>query len=192
MLPTVAVRNEVHGPEAEEPTCFNRLIAGAGVLTSTSVVDVLPVPPLVEETVTELFFNPAVDPVTLTVSVQETPAARLTPVKLMEVEPGVAVAEPPQVFDKPLGLVTARPVCAPPNVRSSVKLTPVRVVAVFGFVIVKVNAVEFPTKIGFEVKALLMTGGAITVIVSCAKPTLAVVLVLGPDSVAEMFVLVLV
>ena len=44
----LAVRKEVHGPLAVGPTCFNKLMAGAGVLTNTLAVAELPVPPLVE------------------------------------------------------------------------------------------------------------------------------------------------
>ena len=65
-----AVRKDVHGPVAVGPTCFTKLMAGAGSLTSTLAVSVLPVPPLVEATVTELVLRPAVLPVTLTENVQ--------------------------------------------------------------------------------------------------------------------------
>ena len=102
-------------------------------------------------------------PVTLTVTVQDAPAAKLTPLRLIEVEPAVAVAVPPQVFAKPFGLAITNPDCVPPYVRSSVKLTLVNVVAILGLLMVNVNAVESPVKIGFAVNALLITGGAITV-----------------------------
>ena len=156
----------VHGPVEAELTCFKKLMAGAGVFTNTSVVDVFPVPAVVEPTVTELFLSPAIVPFTLTVRVQEAPAVRLTPVKLMEVEPATAVAVPPQELESPFGVATTKPVCVAPKVRSSVKFMPVNVVAVFGFEIVNVNAVELPVKIGFELKALLITGGAMTTRVS--------------------------
>ena len=158
MLPTVAVRKGVHGPLAVVPTCFNKLMAGAGSFTNTLAVDVLPVPPLVEATVTELFLSPTVEPVTLTESVQEAPAAKLTPVRLTVDEAATAVAVPPHVLDKPLGVATINPAG-----KLSVKFTPVKVVVVFGLLMEKVSAVLVPVKIGFPVNDLEITGGATTV-----------------------------
>ena len=154
----VAVRNDVHGPLAVGPTCFSKLIAGAGVFTNTSATDVFPVPPLVEATVTELVLSPTVVPVTFTLIVQDAPAARLTPVKLTIDDAATAVGVPPHVFESPLGVATTRPAG-----RLSVKFTPVKVVVVLGLLITNVSAVELPVKIGFAVNALLITGGATTV-----------------------------
>lgn len=140
------MRNDVHGPLAEEPTCFNRLMAGAGSFTNTLAVSVLPVPPLVETTVTEFVLSPVVVPVTLTVRVQDAPAATVTPLRLTVEDAATAVAVPPQVFDKPFGVATTKPAGS-----VSVKFTPVREVAVLGLLMENVNAVEVPVKIGFAV-----------------------------------------
>ena len=153
-----AVRKDVHGPLAVGPTCFNMLMRGVGSFTSTSAVEVLPVPPLVELTVTELALTPVVVPCTLTEIVQDALAARLTPVKLIVPVPAVAVAVPPHVFDKPLGVATTNP-----DGRVSVKFTPVKAEEVFGLLIVKDRLVELPVKMGFAVKDLAITGGSITV-----------------------------
>ena len=74
-------------------------------------------------------------------------------------EPATAVmVPPPHVPDKPLGVATTSPAG-----RLSVKLKPVNVVEVLGLLMLNVSAVELPVKMGFAVKALLMTGGATTV-----------------------------
>jgi hypothetical protein len=77
LLPIVAVRKDVHGPLAVGPTCFDKLMAGAGSFTSTFAVEVLPVPPLVEPTVTELVLSPVVVPCTSTVMVQVSPGVKV-------------------------------------------------------------------------------------------------------------------
>jgi hypothetical protein len=180
----VAVRNDVHGPLADEPTCFNKLMAGAGVFTKTLAVAVLPVPPFVEATVTELVFNPIVDPVTLTVTAQEEFAARLTPLKLTVAEPAAAVAVPPQVFVKAGVAATTNPAGS-----ASLKFTPVNAVAVLGLLMDNVSVVELPVKMGLAANALLITGGSITVREAVPMP-LAVVL--GPVSVDDTLLLTLV
>ena len=50
-----------------------------------------------------------------------------------------------------------------PAGKTSVKATPVRIVDAFGLTMLKLRVVVLPVKIGFAVKDLLMTGGAITV-----------------------------
>ena len=159
-------------------------MAGAGSFTNTLAVSVFPVPPLVEPTVTELVFKPVVVPVTLTTSVQDAPAAKLTPVKLTVDEPAVAVAAPPHVFDKPLGVATTRPAGS-----ESVKFTPVRVVAVLGLLMENVSAVELPVKMGFAVNTFWMTGGATTVRDEAPYP---VDVVFGPVCVELIFPLIFV
>jgi hypothetical protein len=158
-------------------------MAGVWFFTRTEAVDVFPVPPFVDPTVTELSFSPTVVPVTFTVRVQAAPAARVTPLKLTELEAGVAVAVPAQVFVKPLGLETTSPAG---NV--SVKLTPVSAVPVFGLLIENVSAVEAPVKMGFAVNDLAMTGGSMTVRVEVPMP---VAVVFGPVSVEEILLLTL-
>lgn len=69
------MRDLNQGPAADKPTDFNRLTAGAGSFTNTLAVEVLPVPPFVELTVTVLFLSPAVEPVTVTLKLQVAPAA---------------------------------------------------------------------------------------------------------------------
>jgi len=54
----------------------NALAIVGGPTTVTEAFDVLPVPPLVELTVTLLFFTPAVVPCTLIETVQDAPGAR--------------------------------------------------------------------------------------------------------------------
>ena len=169
------LRKEVHGPLEVEPTCFSRLMAGDGSFTSTSAEEVFPIPPLVEVTITELGLTPAVVPCTLSEMAQDAPADKLTPLKLTEEEPAVAVAVPPQVLDKPFGDATTKPLGS-----ESVKLTPVSATLVLGLVMVKLRLVVFPVKMGFAVKDLAMTGGATTVNDDVPKP---LEVVLGPVSV---------
>jgi len=159
-------------------------MAGAGSFTNTLAVSVLPVPPLVEPTVTELVLSPVVEPVTLTVMVQLEPAVRLAPLKLTVDEPAVAVAVPPQEFVKLGVAATTKPAGS-----ESVKLTPVNVVAVFGLLMENVNVVELPVKIGFAVNTFWMTGGATTVRDEVPYP---LDVVFGPVSVEVMVPLTLV
>jgi len=160
------------------------LTSGAASFTNTLAVDVLPVPPFVELTCTEFALRPAVLPVTSTESAQEAPAVKLTPVKLTVEEPAVAVAVPPQLFDKPFGVATTNP---PGKV--SIKVIPVSVVAELGLLIEKVRLVGLPVKMGFAVKDLAMTGGAITVSDEVPYP---VEVVFGPVSVEVMVPLIFV
>src|SRR5947209_16912599 len=74
-------------------------VAVAGVLASASV----------ELTVTLLFLSPAVVPCTFTDTVHEALAATVPPLRLTEPEPAVAVAVPPQVLVRPLGVATFNP-----------------------------------------------------------------------------------
>lgn len=124
----MVLRNELHGPLADVPICFNILIAGVGSLTKTLAVAVFPVPPFVEPTVTELTFTPVVVPCTLTESIQEELAARLTPFKLTVPEPAVADAVPPHVLERSFGVATTSP-----EGSESLKFTPVKVVPELGF-----------------------------------------------------------
>ena len=181
MPPVDTPRNDDHGPLEVGPTCFNKLITGDGSFTSTDAVDVFPVPPFVEFTVTELFLRPAVEPVTLTVTAQDAPAARLPPFKLKLEELSTAAAVPPQEFDRLLGVAMIRP-----KGKESVKLTPLRIVELFGLLIVKLNVVVLPLKIGFAVKDLAITGGSMTVSVAVPIPVDAV---FGPVSVEETLLL---
>lgn len=98
------------------------LLMVGGPTTLTLALEVLPVPPLVELTVTLLFFTPPVVPCTLTESVQVAPGARVAPDKLTVEPPAAAVAVPPQVlFRLGVGPTTS------PAGRLSVNATPLSV-----------------------------------------------------------------
>jgi len=141
------------------PTCLSRLILATASLTSTFALAVLPVPPFVDVTVTELFLVPVVVPCTFTEKVHDAPAAKLASLKLTVPEPAVAViVPPPQEPDKPLGVATM----SPPG-RVSVKATPVKGVVRFGLLIEKLRLVVFPVSMYVDPKDFAMTGGAITV-----------------------------
>jgi hypothetical protein len=129
-----------------------------GPITERLAVPVLPVPPLVEVTCTELVHAPAVVPVTVTDKVHDPAAAIDPPAKLTEDDPAVAVPTPLQVFASPLGLET----CIPAG-NESVKATPVRVVVEFGLEMLSVKVVVPPAAIEGDPKDLLMEGGATTV-----------------------------
>jgi hypothetical protein len=169
------VKKDDQGPLADVPICFNRLIAGAGSFTRTFAVDVLPVPPLEEITVTEFVLTPVVVPCTLRDKVQEEPAFKVT--LLSVILPATALTVPPHVLDRPFGVATTRPVG-----KVSVKVTPLKVVEVFGFVIVNLK----PVNIGFAVNDFAITGGSMTVSVEVPIPVDAV---FGPVSVEETLLL---
>ena len=107
-----------------------------GATTVMDALEVLPVPPSVEVTWTLLFFTPAVVPCTLTETVQLALAANVPPERLMLPDPATAVAVPPQVLFKALGVATTRPAG-----RLSVKAIPVSARVVLGFWMVNVSDV---------------------------------------------------
>ena len=78
-------------------------------LTVTEALAAVPAPAVVALTVTELFFTPAVVPVTLTTIWQLLPAVRVPPLKVIVPDPAVAVTAPPQAPLRPLGVETTRP-----------------------------------------------------------------------------------
>jgi hypothetical protein len=106
----------------------NALIMTGGATTVIEALEVLPVPPSVEVTWTLLFFTPAVVPCTLTETVQLALAANIPPERLMLPDPATAVAVPPQVLFKALGVATTTPAG-----RLSVNAIPFSVTPVFGF-----------------------------------------------------------
>src|SRR4030095_16143487 len=149
---------------------------GAGSLTNTSAVAVLPVPPFVDVTLfVVLVFKPAVEPVTVTLNVQEPLAAIVPTDNAIVPVPAVVVILfiPPQALKVPVATVK-------PAGKTSVNATPVSAVPVFGLLIVNVSVVVLPVKMGFAVNALLMTGGSITVSEEVPMP---LEVVLGPVSV---------
>src|SRR5205823_5826996 len=139
-------------------------IAGGAITVNTAVLLVAPVPPWVELTApVVLLLLPVVVPVTLTENVHDEPAAgdavSVPPDKLMVLLPATAVMVPLPHEPVTLGVAAT----TTPAGRLSVKATPLSVLAVFGFVIVKLS-VLLPfnaTLVGLN--ALLMVGGAITV-----------------------------
>jgi hypothetical protein len=94
-------------------------IVGGATTVNTAVSGALD-PPSVDDTVTVLFFTPAVVPVTFTCIVQLAFAVTTPPASETTPEPGTAVCVPPQLPDKPFGSATTRPAG-----RLSVNATPV-------------------------------------------------------------------
>jgi len=119
---------------------------------------VLPVPPLVEVTApVVLTLFPEVVVVTFKLTAQEPLAAILPPVRLTLPVPAVAVAVPPKVLVRPDGVATTSPLG-----KVSVTATPLKAVAPFGSVMVKVKLVVPPTTTLAAPNALLIDGGATT------------------------------
>ena len=118
-------------------------------------VDVLPVPPLVELTVTVLVLRPVVAPVTVTLKEQLPPPLIEPPLREM-VDGEVVVSVPPHCEEEELATVK-------PLGRVSVKLTPVSPVEVLGLLMEKVSVVVLPVKMGLALKDLAITGGSTTV-----------------------------
>src|SRR5258708_7166556 len=136
----------------------NALMMTGGATTVMLAFEVLPVPPSVEVTWTLLFFTPAVVPCTFTETVHEALAASVPPDKLTEPEPATAVAVPPQVLLRLLGVATTSPAG-----RLSVKAIPLSATVVFGLLMVNVSDVAPFNGICAAPNALLMVGGEATV-----------------------------
>ncbi len=140
---------------------LNTLAIDGGASTFTLAVAVPPVPPSVEVTFpVVLVCSPAAVPVTFTEKVQELLAARVAPERLITFVAWVAVIVPlPQEPVRPFGVETTRPAG-----KVSLKPTPVSVVVVLLFWIVKLSEVEPFSGIEAAPNALMMTGGPTTVI----------------------------
>ena len=136
----------------------NALIMTGAPTTLIEALDVLPVPPSVELTVTELFFTPAVVPVTLTETVQLALAAKVPADKLTDPEPAAAVAVPPQLLVK-FGVEAI----TNPAGKLSLKATPVRARLVLGFWMVNVSEVVPFNGMLAAPNALVIDGGEATV-----------------------------
>jgi hypothetical protein len=134
------------------------LMMSAGDTTVMLALDVLPAPPSVEITLTLLFLTPGVVPWTFTDTVQLALAAKVPAERLMLPDPAVAVAVPPQVLFKALGVATTKP-----SGKLSVKAIPVRARLVFGLVILKVSEVVPFSGICAAPNALVIAGGVATV-----------------------------
>src|SRR5579864_3979677 len=137
----------------------NALVMVGGEATVRFADAVFPVPPLVELTAPEVFvYWPDVVPVTFTTTVQDVFTAMLPPVRLMLVDPAIAVAVPPQVLLNPFGVETTNPVGS-----VSVNATPASAtVLAAGLVMVKVSVVVPFNGIDAAPKALAIEGGATT------------------------------
>jgi hypothetical protein len=134
------------------------LIITGGPVTVMEALEVLPVPLSVEVTVTELFFMPAVVPVTLTDTVHDALLARVPAERLTLDDAATAVAVPPQVLLMPLGVATTKPAG-----RLSVNARPVNARLAFGFEMLKVSDVVPFSGIVAAPKALVMEGADATV-----------------------------
>jgi len=160
------------------------LIVG-GPTTVRLAFEVLPVPPSVEVTCTELFFTPTLFPVTFTDTVQAALDAIVPPVSDTEPLPAVAVAVPPQVLLRLLGVATTKPAG-----KVSVNAIPLNPRAVLGLLMVKLRLVVPFSGIDAAPKALVMLAGEATVKLADAvlpwppltEVTWAVVLVYCPDA----------
>jgi hypothetical protein len=122
---------------------------------------VLPVPPLVDVTVTKLAFMPAMVAVTLTETEQVPRAETVASVRLI-MSPLIISTKPMQVV---LGVVATKP----PG-RLSVNATPVSDVPPLGFVIVKVREVLLLRRRDATPNCSLIVGGATTLMVALALP----------------------
>ena len=129
-----------------------------GPTTVRLAVDVLPVPPFVEVTSTLLFFTPAVVPVTFAETVQDAPGARDAPESETEDAPATAVAVPPHVLLKPLGVATTSPAGKP-----SVNATPLNVLLTFELLIEKLKLVVPFSGMLAAPNVFVMLGGSMTV-----------------------------
>src|SRR5260221_96523 len=139
-------------------------IDGGATTVSSAVLLVAPVPPSVEVTApVVLLLSPAVVPVTSTEKVHEEPAAgeavKVPPDRLMVLLPAVAVIVPLPQEPVTLGVAaTTRPAG-----KLSVNATPLSALAVFGLVMVKLSVLLAFNAMLVGLKALLIVGGATTV-----------------------------
>src|SRR5262249_61151823 len=98
------------GPVAEAETCLSSAIAGCGSRTTSVAVEVFPVPPFVDVTVTLLFLMPATVPRTFSEKLQVASGFRLAPLRLTVLLPAVAgVVPPPPGAAGPFGGGTTPP-----------------------------------------------------------------------------------
>jgi len=136
----------------------NALLMVGGEITTMLALEVLPVPPFVELTVTVLFLVPFVVPVTFADTMQDAPGARLPPDKDTEDDPLTAVAVPLQLLVRLAGEATTRPAG-----RLSVNATPFSVKLVLLLEIVNVRVVVPFSGMLAAPNALAILGALITV-----------------------------
>jgi hypothetical protein len=135
------------------------VVMEGGLSTVTEAEAVLPVPPLVELTLTLLFLAPAVVPVTFNEKLQLPPGPKYPELRLMLFEPAVAVtlpySLPQEVGFRPLGVATNNPAG-----KVSVKAMPFSsTVFAEGLVMVKVRLVEPFNGMVLAPNTLVMEGG---------------------------------
>ena len=154
-------------PWGTEAVPKDLVIVGGLPTVMLAVLEVLPVPPLVEVTgLVVLLITPTVTPVTFTEIAHEELAATAPPVKLTEADPAVAVAVPPHVFVSPLGVDTTIPAG-----KVSVNATPVSAtVLAVGLVMVMVSEDVALSAILVGLNALAIEGGATTAMLAEAVP----------------------
>src|SRR5438128_5237660 len=169
------------------PAIVAPLAVGVFVTARVAVAGTVLAPPLVEVEVTVLTLMPPVVPVTFTPIVHEPLTANVTPLSETVPDAATATGVPPHVLVNPFGVATTIPAG---NV--SVNPTPVRAKAFpAGLVRVKVRVVDAVSAMTAFPKALVIVGGASTLIVAEAVPpvppsfelTVLVVLVLVPTDV---------
>src|SRR5258708_1335717 len=141
----------------------NDLVMVGGVATLMLAVAVLPVPPLVEVTLPVVLTKfPEAVAVMLTVRVQVLLAAMVPPVSEMLPEPATAVAVPPQVLVRPVGVATTRPAG-----RVSRKATPVSAAVLApGVGMVEVREVVACSRTSGARQALAIDGGPSTLMLA--------------------------
>ena len=133
------------------------LLMVGGATTVMLALEVFPVPPSVEVTVTLLFFTPAVAPATCTETAQEELEAMVPLDRLTVPAPAPAVSVPPQVLVAPGVAATVRPAGS-----VSENAIPVRVTAVLGFEMLKLRVVVPPSGTVAAAKDLVIEGGLAT------------------------------
>ncbi|HKV41953.1 MAG TPA: hypothetical protein VJX67_22305 [Blastocatellia bacterium] len=140
------------------PNAFE--IVGGVATVTVAVLLVVPVPPFADVTApVVLFFTPPVAPVTVTLMVQVPPAATAPPVSATVLGAVVVRVPPPHVEEVPVAIVK-------PGGKVSVNATPVSPTVELGFVMVKLRLVVPLSGIFGAPNALLIVGGASTVIVA--------------------------
>src|SRR5581483_5878385 len=160
LLLTVIVQLKVPFCATLPLTLSDLVTVKSGATTVVDALAVFPVPPLVEDTLpVVLFFKPSVEPVTVTLKVQVPLGAMLAPLKAIALVAAVVASVPPHCDAEESGTVN-------PAGSVSLNATPVSVVVVFGFVIVKLNVVVSPRLNDTAPKDLEIEGGATTVTVS--------------------------
>jgi hypothetical protein len=133
---------------------------GAAATVNVPHAWLVALPPFVEVGVTQFCDDAPAGllSVTLKVTAQEAPPAKLPPVSEAVAPPAVAVAVPPHVFVR-FGIAAT----TTPAGRVSTKPTPVRVVEAFGFVIVMFTLELLPVETLEGVNVLVPVGGRVVV-----------------------------